>query len=446
MNVKVFGFPNTLKNKMLTSSPPPSKSHSIRFLLLASWAKTPSILYNVLDSQDISSTYKCLESLGVKCVINKGFGCSDVKVMPPKEGILSYVAKKGKICFDVGNSGTLLYVLSMLASSMPATFCITGDESIKKRPLTPIFEALDAMKVPYDAPDVPNGILNIYGRLIKEELELTLEGKFSQVLTGLLFSMPFLHKKTNIKLNEAGEMPYIKMSLSHLKNRGVEVASSHDMLEYSVCGRQSIEGFSSSVSADWSSAAFLALASIASKTPMRIKNLSLKDSQGDAKYEYLKEFLPSVRFQDDSLIISFEDAPLRASSFNLKNTPDALPALACIASLAKGKTSFFGIDICRYKECNRVRAMANELGKLGVQTIEEKDKLVVVGQGGIKGGASLSSYKDHRIALSLISLSLSLPQDEWSIIENAECCSISYPNFLSTIISFGAKIEKIKDF
>lgn len=445
MNVKVFGFPHTSNKKELTCSPPPSKSHSIRFLLLASWAKTPSVLYNILDSQDITSTYKCLESLGVKFVINKGQGWNNVEVRPPKDGLLSYVEKKGKICFDVGNSGTLLYVLSMLASSMPATFCIIGDESIKSRPLAPICEALNAMQVPYDISASPNGIINIYGRLIREELNLTLEGKFSQVLTGLLFSMPFLHKRTSIKLKEAGEAPYIKMSLSHLKNRGIEVVSSSDMLEYKCYGEQSITGFSARVSADWSSTAFLALASIASKMPMRIQNLSLDDSQGDAKlYNYLKDFSLSVSFQDNSLVIPFETPSLKGTSFNLSNTPDALPALACIASLAKGETSFFGIDICRYKECNRVRAIASELDKLGVHTVEEKDSLVLEGQGGIRGRASLSSYGDHRIALALIALSLSLPQDEWVIIENVECCNISYPNFVPTLISFGAKIEKIK--
>ena len=77
-----------------------------------------------------------------------------------------------------------------------------------------------------------------------------------------------------------------------------------------------------------------------------------------------------------------------------------------------------------------------------VSTKEEKDKLIIDGIPHLKTGVSLYTYGDHRIAMALIALCLKLKQDEYVIIEEAECCKISYPLFIQTLRQFGAKIEE----
>jgi len=449
MNAKVFG--SSLKDKVRPSKrfpicvAPPSKSHSIRLLILAALSKEGGMVLNVLESEDIISCYKCLTALGVSCIkLEKTQNFVDIS--PSECGIKEYVKKRKEITLNVGNSGTLLYVLSMLASSLPAQFFIVGDDSIKKRPLGPIIAALKELGVSYQIPNTPNGIINIKGKEIKKKKKLKLEGKFSQVITGLLLTAPFFHKHTIIKLKKAGEAPYLKMTLKHLKQQNINVNYSKDLKSYSCKGGQTIKTFVATVQGDWSSASFLALASIASFSPIAITYLSLEDSQADSKLlYYLKALGIPIKFKDETLKIKYRKRTMQGRTFNIANTPDILPSLACIASLAKGKTILKGIDICRYKECNRVKAIATELTKLGVHVKEEKDALIIEGVEKIKSGITLCTYKDHRIALALTALCLSLRKNESCIIEDVECCAISYPNYIYILQSLGANIEILDD-
>ena len=92
-----------------------------------------------------------------------------------------------------------------------------------------------------------------------------------------------------------------------------------------------------------------------------------------------------------------------------------------------------------------MHAIFLELEKLNVYTIEENDKLTIYGSTNIKSGVRLCTYGDHRIAMSLIAFCLALKKDEYCIIENAECCKISYPTFIQTLCKLGARIEEIKN-
>lgn len=445
MNVRVFG--SSLKDKDRPSKKfpifwaPPSKSHSIRLLVLAAIAIDGGVIVNVLDSEDILSCYRCLEALGVSCIKLEKKQCH-ISIIPPIEGIKEYVRKQKEILLDVGNSGTLLYVLSMLASSLPSNFSIVGDESIKKRPLGPVISALKGLGISYNIPNTPNGIININGKEIKKKKKLKLEGKFSQVITGLLLTAPFFHKKTSIKLKKAGEAPYLKMTLQHLKKQNIDVNYSKDLKSYFCKGVQEIRGVAAVVPGDWSSASFLALASISSFSPIAIVNLSLEEAQADSKLlYYLKKLGVPFRFKDGTLKIRYIKRTMQGRTFNIANTPDILPSLACIASLAKGKTILKGIDICRYKECNRVKAIATELTKLGVHVEEKEDSLIIEGVEKLKSGVTLCTYKDHRIAMALIALCLSLPKNESCVIEDVDCCSVSYTNFIDVLKSRCANIE-----
>ena len=445
MNVRIFGSslkdPDRPNMKFPRFWAPPSKSHSIRLLILTALSKEGGIIVNVLDSKDIISCYQCLQALGVSCIKLEEKQCF-VNIYPPKEGIKEFVKKQKEIVLDVGNSGTLLYVLSMLASSLPAHFSIIGDESIKKRPLSPVISALKELGVSYTIPKTANGIINIKGKEIKKTKKLKLEGKFSQVITGLLLTAPFFHKKTTIKLRKAGEAPYLEMTLKHLKQQNISVNYSKDLKSYCCKGGQKIRDVVATVPGDWSSASFLVLASIASSSPIGIINLSLEDKQADSKLlDYLKELGVPIRFKDNTLRIKQLTSTMEAKTFDIANTPDILPSLACIASLAKGRTILKGIDICRYKECNRVKAIATELTKLGVNVVEGEDSLTIDGVEKLKSGVTLCTYKDHRIALALIALCLGLGKDESCVIEDIDCCAISYPNFIDVLKSCSANIE-----
>lgn len=482
MNIKVIGT-----KKMKTSkggqpknsqilprqvSPPPSKSHSIRFLLLAALAKGESKIDNILVSDDIRSTYRCLKVLGVHFEYEHCDEESEnVRVIPPKLGVFNYAINNKELCLNVGNSGTLLYMLSMLIAGIPAIFHIKGDMSIKKRPIEPVLEALEALGVTYALPQsnedslfvlnneqtLPHQsttckassyeIITIYGKRMEKEANVYLEGKFSQVVSGLLIASAFWDAKTHIFLKTAGEAPYIIMTLQHLKRRGIHININKELTKYECFGRTSvlalftkdsgkdsyIESFYETVPNDWSQSSFLALASIASSLPLLISPLSMDELQADSiLIEYLQRLGCQVHFENDGLRLG-GNSTLNATLFNLSNTPDSLPYLAALCSLAKGVSRLEGVEICRFKECDRVHAMCVELGKLGVNITEEHNRLIIEGVIRLKSGARLCTYGDHRIAMALIALCLSLQKDEWCIIEEVDCCQISYPTFLQTL-------------
>ena len=453
MKIKVFGSRLSSATE-LQVFPPPSKSHSIRFLILAALAKGSSKIDNILISDDISSAYSCFASFGVQFKYENCDGTRQtVHVIPPKEGIFKYAINKKEVFMNVGNSGTLLYMLSILVASIPATFHIEGDASIKQRPLQPIIEALNELNVNYETSHslaTEKGttyqtykILTIHGRTIESELNIKLEGQFSQVVSGLLIASSFFHAKTHLSLKIAGEAPYIMMTLKHLKKRGIPIHSNKDLTKYECCTLNSFEGFCEIVPNDWSQACFLALASVASHSPIVIAPLLMEKEQADSNLvNYLKQFGCSIHFENDSLKIEPTNQ-LKASHFNLFNTPDSLPYLAALCAISNGKSTLENIEICRFKECDRVHAMSIELAKMNVNILEEKNKLTIYGTPHLKHGSTLCTYGDHRIAMSLIALCLSLKEDEWCIIEDAECCKISYPEFIYTLRRLGARIEEI---
>jgi len=350
----------------------------------------------------------------------------------------------------------------MLVATIPAIFHIRGDASIKKRPLQPILSALNELCVEYDIPcsDAKSyaknehvihqsyDIITINGKKIEEELNIHLEGKFSQVVSGLLIASSFLDSKFHISLDIAGEAPYIMMTLSHLKKRGAIIHTNDTLTKYECHGRISfkskyMQSFCETVPNDWSQACFLALASISSSSPLSISPLLIEKEQADSSVvSYIERLGGSIHFEDSTLNIGTKNK-LKANHFNLSNTPDSLPYLASLCSIAEGKSILEDIEICRFKECDRVHAISVELAKLGVNVIEENNKLIIEGKTQLKSGARLCTYQDHRIAMSLISLCLSLEKEEWCIIEGVECCKISYPAFLQTLLDLGARIEKI---
>ncbi len=495
MNLKVFGTrkreassgTGQAKQQFLPPhiTPPPSKSHSIRFLLLASLAGGESRIDNILISDDISSAYGCLQAFGVRFEHEMcDEARANVRVMPPTLGLFHYAINRQEVCFDVGNSGTLLYMLSMLVASIPATFHIKGDASIKKRPLAPILEALNELGVSYILPQSKKAssliydnekappcdairceaatcdadsydVITIYGRRIEKEGSIHLEGKFSQVVSGLLIASVLWDAKVHISLEVAGEAPYIMMSLQHLKKRGIHIEVNESLTQYECSGNKAfrsspkrdiyenaclehhyIESFYEIVPNDWSQSAFLALASITSASPLLISPLFHDAVQADSTLvEYLQRLGCAVCIEDSGFRLEGEST-LHSASFNLANTPDSLPYLAALCSIAKGVSRLEGVEICRFKECDRVHAMCVELGKLGVNITEEQDRLIIEGAAQLKSGVRLCTYGDHRIAMSLLSLCLSLKKDEWCIVENVECCKISYPSFLNFFPSY----------
>ena len=118
---------------------------------------------------------------------------------------------------------------------------------------------------------------------------------------------------------------------------------------------------------------------------------------------------------------------LQGISVDMGNMPDVVPTLAVVAAFAEGPTEISNIAHLRIKECDRLHAVATELGKIGVQVDEYPDRMVVHGTGG-RGmeGATIATYNDHRMAMSMAVAGLRVPGIR---IIGPECVNKSFPDF-----------------
>ena len=434
------------KSKPVSSLPievPPSKSHSMRALVLASFAEGSSQIKNLLMSGDTKTAISVFESLGVRFKIEQKTNFSaDIVVFPPKEGLKKRIESQKQIKIDAGNSGTLFYFLGSILSLMSSDFILTGDSSILNRPVKPLIEIYEELSLKYEFlgsyEKAPIRVLPD-SSLIKnfEEKKLCLEGDFSQVVSGLLLGAGLLDFPLQINLKRAGELPYLKMTLHWLKTCGIKLDVSDDFRIFKIMGRQKISSFSANIPADWSSAAFpIALALITAST-ISIKNMDINDVQGDARIvKVLKEMNADIRFEEKSQTLKIFPSSLRGGTFDCSDIPDAVPALSAIACFAKGETLLKNIEICRYKECDRLSVISSELKKLGADITEGRDFLRIIGNAGKNlRPAAVDSHKDHRIAMMLTVMGCGIDDKDGTVftLKNAECFDISYPSFLEDI-------------
>lgn len=443
------------KSKPVSSLPievPPSKSHSMRALVLASFAEGSSQIKNLLMSGDTKTAISVFESLGVRFKIEQKTNFSaDIIVFPPKEGLKKRIESQKPIKIDAGNSGTLFYFLGSILSLMSSDFILTGDSSILKRPVKPLIEIYEGLGLKYEFlgsyEKAPIRVL-AGSYLIKnlEEKSLCLEGDFSQVVSGLLLVAGLLDFPLQINLKRAGELPYLKMTLHWLKTCDIELDVSDDFKTFKITGRQKISSFSASIPADWSSAAFpIALALITAST-ISIKNIDINDVQGDARIvKVLKEMNADIRFEEESQSLKIFPSSLKGGTFDCSDIPDAVSALSAIACFAKDETLLKNIEICRYKECDRLSVIASELKKLGADITEGRDFLRIIGNAGKNlRPAAVDSHKDHRIAMMLTVMGFGIDDKDGTVftLKNTECFDISYPSFLDELKNMSLSITE----
>jgi 3-phosphoshikimate 1-carboxyvinyltransferase len=139
---------------------------------------------------------------------------------------------------------------------------------------------------------------------------------------------------------------------------------------------------------------------------------------------------------------------------NLAGFPDAICALAVIACFIEGKTVLEDIGVCHRKETDRIVVMKSELEKLGAKVEEGEDYLAIYGNSPLLAngeknpnfklhGGTVESFDDHRVAMSLACLGLGLPEGEQVIVNDAECCSVSFPKFFEVMNKINANFTEI---
>jgi 3-phosphoshikimate 1-carboxyvinyltransferase len=391
---------------------PPSKSHTHRALILASLAAGTSTIENHLTSDDIRATIEACRKLGAKIETGQILTVTGVDGKPqtPSSEI------------DVRNSGTTIRLLTAVATLCDGTTKITGDASIRSRPIGPLLKSLTDLGAKGAVSVKGNGCppVSITGKMTGGKTNIDAES--SQFLSALLLSCPLAEKDCDISVKDLNSRPYVKMTLEHLERAGAKVRN-EEMRTFHIPGGQSYKPFRYKVPGDFSSAAFLIAAAKITGSTIKVFGLDQNDTQGD---KAILTILQQMRSGDKREI-------------DLRDTPDLLPISAVLGCYSEGTTVLKNVPHARLKESDRISSICMELKKMGANIKETADGLIV-SHSPLKG-ATLDGHKDHRVVMALTVAALSA--EGKSIINDADTLSTSYPQFVADLVGLGANIKVV---
>ncbi len=413
---------------------PPSKSYTHRAILIALLAEGRSKLSNPLYSGDTWASINTAKALG---------GMLEAGDALTVEGLLPLKAPENVI--DVENSGTTMRITSALAAHVEEGYTVlTGDESLRRRPMKPLLSALKGLGVMCWSTRL-NGrppIVVKGGGISGGSVEIRGDVS-SQFISGLLIAAPRAERDISIKiLGPLVSKPYVDMTLETLFEASVDVEN-ESYKRFLVRAPQDVKPFRFQVPGDMGLSAFLfALASITNSTAT-VRGFDFSRPQSDLEVlSLIEEMGCEVKVDKRSGSVTVSGGELIGGEFRLRDAPDLLPVVAALATRAEGKTVIKDVGHARFKESDRIACLARELPKLGVQVRELEDGLEVEGSKRLKG-CFLKSYGDHRLFMALFAAAAAA--SEPCEIDGLESVFISYPNFIEDVKRLGIRVEAVEE-
>lgn len=406
---------------------PPSKSYTHRAITIGFLSKE-CVVHRPLLSEDTKATIRACEMMGAS--ITKK---DDSLIIKGVNG----VPKVPDDVIDVGNSGTTLRFMTAVSSLVDGVTVLSGDSSLRTRPNGPLLDVLRDLNVDVFstrnngcAPLVVRGGLT--GAIVKIDGSIS-----SQFISALLIACPLTVQSTILSIKgELKSRPYVDMTIEVIEKAGAEIfEDDKNNVKFIIPGKQHYNLDDYVVPADFSSASYLLAAAAMTDSFVIAKNL-FPSKQGDsAIIDILKEMGAKVDWDLEKGIVSVRGGELKGIRVDAAATPDLVPTIAVLAAVAEGETIIENAEHVRYKETDRLHAMASELQKMGISVIEEQDKLII--KGGTLRGANLHGWDDHRIVMALTVAGFVAGN---TTIDTAESIFISYPNFFDDLRSLGADV------
>lgn len=402
---------------------PPSKSYTHRALMMAFLAGK-SRVQHPLWGADTLATRSCLRTLGATLEGEATVRVQRGELAPPADVL------------NVENSGTTLRLLSGLCALLDGGSVLTGDASIRGRPMQPLLDALQELGAKASstrrngkAPIVIEGPMR--GGVCKLPGDVS-----SQFLSSLLLACPLADKDTRVTLtSELKSRPYVEVTVAMLKHFGVRVASSQD--QFDAPGGQAYTPRDFRVPGDYSSAAFPLVAGAITGGDVTVAGLAPEWPQGDrAIVGFLQAMGADVREQGSTARV--RGGALHGATLDLGDTPDLFPILCIAGANAQGTTTLLGAPQLRFKESDRIKAMAAGLKRMGAKVKERPDGLVIEGGRPLKG-AAVATHEDHRILMAFAVAALRAKGPV--TLDEHGSFAVSYPTFLEDFRSLGAKLE-----
>lgn len=421
MNLQI-GNKQKLKGKI---NIPGDKSISHRAIIFSSLSKGKARVKGLLESADCMRTLQAFKDMGV--TINK---------IDKGEYIINGVGLQGlkepEDVIDCGNSGTSMRLLTGLLSAQKFYSVLSGDNSLRLRPMDRIIKPLSRMGAKIWARDNKFAPLSIKGNKVRG-LKYKLPVASAQVKSAILLAGLYTNQQVQI----------IEPALSRdhterfLEGFGVDIRKEGYIIDLPENGQRELNNQDIQVPGDISSGAFfIAAGLITENSEIVLENIGINPTRSGF-IEIVKKMGGDIEIKNKREISGEPIADLVVRSSKLQGTKisgkiipkliDEIAIIAVLASQADGKTVIKDAEELRVKETDRIKAMVSQLSKLGVKIKALSDGMIIEGSNEIKGKIAVDSYNDHRVAMSLAILGL-IAKDEITIKES-QVIETSFPQF-----------------
>lgn len=412
--------------------PPGSKSITNRALVIAALAAGTSTLRGALASEDTQVMIESLARLGVRVEEADGgstlsvAGCGGVFPNPQAD-------------LFIGNSGTTVRFLTAALAACWGEFWLDGIARMRERPIADLIATLNQLggEVSSEQGTGCPPVL-VRGRGLAGGTAKIRGDVSSQFLSALLMAAPYAREAVRLLVEGVlVSQPYVHMTLGIMRDFGVDVPAG-DLTQFAIPGGQRYQGREYSIEPDASAASYFWGAAAVSGGDVVVRGLQRNALQGDVDFvDCLAQMGCEVREESSSLPgvpggIRVIGKPLRGIEVDMNAISDTAQTLGVVALFADGPTTMRGIAHVRHKETDRIGDLARELRKFGATVDEFADGLRITPPVHYEAfrGASIATYNDHRMAMSLALAGLRLPR---VVIQNPGCTAKTYPRFFEDL-------------
>jgi 3-phosphoshikimate 1-carboxyvinyltransferase len=419
-------YPSEIEIRRWTGRPPQallrvpgSKSLTNRALVVAALADGPSLLDGALDCEDTRVMVEALRALGI--VVDHDLSSSAIKVQGCGGRIPASAA-----ALAVANSGTSLRFLTALVAAGKGTYRLDGDSRMRQRPVADLLASLNGLGAQAST-DLGSGCppVTIQARGLDGGHVIVKGDISSQYLSALLMVLPYARENTTVEVQGVlVSQPYVGMTISVMQAFGVQVRN-HNFRSFDVRPAH-YQGSTFSIEPDASAASyFFALAAITGGE-VGVEGLGTSSVQGDLAFVDVLADMGCVVHREPGRT-TVQGRKLRGVDVDMNALSDTVMTLAVVALFADGVSRIRNVAHVRHKESDRIAALAAELRKLGTVVDEYPDGLLIEPPARDKlHGASIATYRDHRMAMSLALAGLVIPGVS---IADPGCVAKTYPDF-----------------
>jgi len=409
-------------------------------LALAHIADISNEIVQITGSKSEANRLLILQALYPQIKIENLSNSDDSQVM--QEAIASTVAE-----VDIHHAGTAMrFLTSYFATRQGRKTLLTGSERMHQRPIKILVDALRDLgaDVSYEKEDGFPPILLNGKKITKNEVSLKANVS-SQYISSLMLVAPTLENGLKIALEgKVTSVPYIEMTLSLLKEIGVEGSFENNIITIQPLKETNAETII--VESDWSSASyFYSLVALSKQAKITLGSYKESSYQGDSSLAQIYSNLGvKTTYTNNTIILEKVSETTKGSdAFNgvldLANSPDIAQTIAVTCFGLGVSCHMMGLHTLKIKETDRLEALKIEIEKLGGNVTITDTDLKLEASTEIKAGVAIDTYQDHRMAMAFAPLALRTDL----VINKAEVVSKSYPDFWKDMKQLGFKIDRI---